>query len=252
MGNRYTSNFLTNVIVRVDFPNKLPVEERLPPEVTKIILKSFPISEPKKILGKEFKIKSEESIEVETNELKRTEWSFFGKNREKTLVVAPEALYISYKEYSSFEALKSEFMGVVKKIFDNIKDVQVNRIGLRYINEIGLNEPNPTDWTLYLDERLLSIFDLCEDMSKVARGFSNLILNYGDMMLSFNYGMHNPDMPAPIKKKVFILDYDAYYQGFLEVGELEENLVNFHNEIEKMFENNIKDHLRTIMNEQGN
>ena len=40
-------NFLTNVVVRVDFPNPLQTDS-LPPDLTKVILKSFPISEPKK------------------------------------------------------------------------------------------------------------------------------------------------------------------------------------------------------------
>jgi uncharacterized protein (TIGR04255 family) len=247
LGKKYVTNFLTNVIVRVDFPNNLLVEDRLPPEVTKTILKSFPLSEPKKILGKEFKITSEKDIKLDTNEFKRVEWHFFGKNREKTLVLAPETLFISYNEYSSFEVMKSEFMDVISKIFECFQDVQINRIGLRYINEIEVNKPVPIDWALYVDEKLLSIFDICEDRSKLARGFSNLVLNFGDMMLSFNYGMHNPDMPAPIKKEIFILDYDAYYMGFIEQNELEKNLIKFHNKIEEMFEKNIRDGLRLIL-----
>lgn len=248
--HKYANHFLSNVIVRVDFPNNLSIDDKLPPEVIKSILKSFPKSEPKKLLGKEFKIKSENSMTFETNELRRTEWNFFGKNREKLLVLAPNALVITYKEYSSFEVLKDEFIDIINKIFENFKDVQVNRIGLRFINEIELNKPN-LEWALYVEEKLLSIFDIYADKSKIARGFSNLVINYGDMMLSFNYGMHNPDMPAPIKRQIFILDYDAYYEGFLELNDLETNLVKFHNEIEKMFETNIKPDLRLIMNEKG-
>ena len=251
MGKKYAINFLTHVIIRIDFPNKLSVEDRLPPEVTKAILKSFPISEPKKMLGKEFKITSEKDIQFETNELKRVEWHFFGKNREKTLVLTPEAIFIDCNEYSSFEILNNEFIGVINKIFENFEDVQVNRIGLRYINEIDLNKPIPINWALYVDDKLLSIFDLGEDRNKIARGFSNLVLNYGDMLLSFNYGMHNPNMPAPIKKEVFVLDYDASYTGFLEQNDLETNLIKFHTKIEEMFEKNIRPKLRLILDGNG-
>ncbi|AKB56927.1 TIGR04255 family protein [Methanosarcina barkeri] len=250
MGHKYANNFLSNVIVRVDFPNKLPVDDKLPPEVTKIILESFPKSEPKKLLGKELKI-TDKDMTFETNELKRTEWNFFGKNREKILVLTPDALSITYKEYPSFEVLKNEFINIINNIFENFQDVQVNRIGLRYINEIELPKSNQT-WSLYVDEKLLSIFDIYENRNQIARGFSNLVINYGDMMLSFNYGMHNPDMPAPIRKQIFILDYDAYYESFLELNELEPNLIKFHDEIKKMFEMNIKPDLRLIMNEKRN
>ena len=53
--------------------------------------------------------------------------------------------------------------------------------------------------------------------------------------------MHNPDFPAPIKKKIFILDYDAYCSGILTKDEIFKNLPIFHAEIQRLFESSITD-----------
>ncbi|CAG0986986.1 MAG: hypothetical protein MPEBLZ_02889 [Candidatus Methanoperedens nitroreducens] len=248
MGNKYKKNFLTNVIVRVDFPNPLKTDT-LPPDFTKVILKSFPISEPKKLVQMvgTFKVEPKKKLEVETGE-EMTEWNYYGVNREKRLVIQKDILSISYlKSYKGFEDLKSEFLNIIEKLFEVFKDIQINRLGLRYINEINLDETDSFNWKKYLNSNLLSIFNITENKDIIARGLNNLILNYGNMILNFHYGMHNPDFPAAIRKKIFVLDYDAYYTGLYELKDIESNLLTFHEEIEKLFENNIEDGLREVM-----
>jgi uncharacterized protein (TIGR04255 family) len=58
--------------------------------------------------------------------------------------------------------------------------------------------------------------------------------------------MHNPDYPAPIKKKTFILDYDAYTSGILGKDELDIYISQFHLAIQKLFEGSITEKFRTI------
>nr|QNO52558.1 hypothetical protein BJKGENCM_00048 [Methanosarcinales archaeon ANME-1 ERB6] len=67
------------------------------------------------------------------------------------------------------------------------------------------------------------------------------------MILKFNCGMHNPDFPATIRKKKFILDYDAYYTSLQELIDIEPNLINSHDKIKKLYEKNTKKELREIM-----
>lgn len=243
---KYEKNFLTNVIVRVDFPNPLQVHENLPPNLSKAILELFPISEPKKIIGKKVKFTAEK-IEIEGDE-KSIEWNFFGKNREKQLVITPVFFAITYKKYESFNNLKSDFILVIEKIFEVFSDIQINRLGLRYINEIALlNQTDPLNWIEYLNENLLSPFEVARDKSIIARCITNLFLNQEDMIITFRYGMHNPDMPVPIKKKIFILDYDVYNTNLQDINEIKEDLEKFHNTIVDLFESHIKEGLRAIM-----
>jgi len=243
---KYEKNFLTNVIARVDFPNPIKVHESLPPDLSKAILELFPISESRKILGKTLKFTGEK-IEIEGDE-KSIEWNFFGKNREKQLVITPIFFYISYTKYESYNSFKSDFISVIEKIFEVFSDIQITRLGLRYINEISLlDQIDPLNWTEYLNEKLLSPFEVAGDKSTIARCINNLFLNQGDMNLNFRYGMHNPDMPAPIKKKIFILDYDAHNTNLQDISEIREDLEKFHNIIISLFENHIEEGLRTIM-----
>jgi len=62
--------------------------------------------------------------------------------------------------------------------------------------------------------------------------------------------MHNPDYPARIRKKIFILDYDAYTTSLLTREEIRQSLPIFHDQIEQLFEKSITGRLREIMNVQ--
>ena len=246
MENEYKTNFLTNVIVRVDFPNPLPVHENLPSTLSETILNLFPISEPKKLKGQTFKFDGTK-IQMEGIE-KSTEWNYFGKNREKQLVLNSEFMFISQKKYETFTRLNSEFITIIEKLYENYPDLQINRFGLRYINEISLlNQTEPLNWNKYLNDNLLTLFDIAEDKSKIAKCFNNIIFNFEDFIVNFNYGMHNPDFPTPIRKKIFILDYDAYVTTLQDLSDIQENIIQFHDKIEYFFENHIKEGLRVIL-----
>lgn len=246
MENRYEKNFLTNVIVRVDFPNPIPVHENLPSGLSKIILKFFPISEPKKLTGKTFAL-SRDTITIEGEE-KTTEWNYFGKNREKHLVLTSESCFITYKKHESFDKLESEFMAITEKCYECFPELQINKLGLRYINEIALSEQtNPFDWHNYLNDDLLALFKVADDINKIARCWNTIILNFEDFSLNFKYGMLNPDFPTPIRKKIFILDYDAQVTNLQDISDIKHNLGIFHEKIIKSFESHIKEDLRTIM-----
>ncbi len=62
--------------------------------------------------------------------------------------------------------------------------------------------------------------------------------------------MYNPDYPAPIKKKRFTLDLDAYYQGFHDKDEIQKNLDKYHDKIQELFELSITEKFRNILNEE--
>lgn len=248
MGKKYERNYLTSVIVRIDFPS--PVAEltgSLPNKVSKVATKEFPRKEPRKLIGQ--KLISTPS-EMHMTRVEGVHFYFHGRDNEKILCIAPEFAWIEYKRFDTFEALKDTFMPIVAAFFKEIKDFQVSRLGLRYINNLALDEANPTEWGDYLDDRLLAVFRFTQDPKIIARAFHNLELNYGDMSLRFQYGMPNPDHPAPIRRKLFVLDYDAYYEGPLDENDVERYLTRFHDKIEESFEQSITDKLREEMHER--
>jgi uncharacterized protein (TIGR04255 family) len=126
-------------------------------------------------------------------------------------------------------------------------EIQISRFGLRYINVIEIDEPDPTNWEKYISPDLLSIFRVPNESDEILRAFHLLSTKKDDVSLLFQYGMHNPDFPAPIVKKTFILDFDASYQGSRNEAQIKLDIDLFHDQIEKYFENSITDDLRAIL-----
>lgn len=245
MVNKYRKPLLNQVIVRMDFPAPInQLSRALPRDISKVVLPLFPIAEPKKFIARELQLTKRETKE---KVLEGTNWLFHSIDKGKTLTIEPDNINISYKKYDSFDVLKNDLLVVLEAMFKKYLDLQGSRLGLRYINKIELTEGNLFDWSDYLDERILTMLNIQEDPTKISRAFNTLVLNYGDMIIQFQYGMHNPDFPAPIRKKIFILDYDAYYQGPQTLEDIKQSIDKFHEKIQALFEANITDNLRDLM-----
>lgn len=243
---RYTKHYLREVIARVDFPSPLEnIATRLPKEITEIALEHFPIAEPRKAVAQELQMSPEK---VSSKKTEFTEWRFFGKDRDKTLTITPRSLVISYSSYRSYGTLRNEFLSPLTTLLGEFPEVVINRLGLRYINHISIPNGNPLEWQDFLNGSMLGIFDFYPDKQAISRAFHVLEFNFDEFNLKFQYGMHNPDYPASIKKKVFALDLDAYRQGSLTLEEIRQDLDTFHSRIQELFELSITEQLRGIMN----
>ncbi|TDE50106.1 TIGR04255 family protein [Flavobacterium sp. GT3P67] len=91
---------------------------------------------------------------------------------------------------------------------------------------------------------LTSIFRVTQNQKNIIRAFHNLEIKNDEIMLKFQYGMNNPDYPAVIKKKSFILDFDASFTGILKHHEIDTYIMKQHSEIQKQFEFSITEKLR--------
>jgi uncharacterized protein (TIGR04255 family) len=250
MVRRYRAPFLREVIVRLDFASPVTgLGKTVPPRLRDIISPWFPISEPREFIGKELLVTKDTTKE---KTVEGTDWYFHSMDRQKTLIVCRSNVNITYKKYDSFDVLKQDFLPIVEELFDAYNDLGGKRLGLRYINEIGLSESNILDWRNYLDERLLTGLSFPQDSNKICRAFNNLELNEGGLMIRFQYGVFNDDYPAPVRKKSFILDYDAYYQGPQDLEDVRHNLDVFHDAVQGLFEYSISDGLRKLMGAEEN
>ena len=241
----YNSNYLKNVIVRLDFSNEIGELSELPKTVQNLALKSFPIPEPRKTSTTEWQLSPDKVKQKQTEFM---EWKFFSRDRKRVLTIYPAAIFIEFSSYKNFENFRNEFLCIVEGLFDIYKDTLCRRLGLRYINEIAMEGNNPFDWDDYLHPKLLAALHFIENSQFIARSFHLLELNYGDINLRYQFGMHNPDFPAPIKKKIFIMDFDAYNEGLQEFKDISENLDSYHQKIQELFEQSITDRLREAMN----
>lgn len=252
--SRYTKNHLKHVIIKVDFSNELPIDNNLPKEVLDTAQKAFPLFEPMPTTHSEIKI-SEDGAKV-TNAEHGTNWIFYGLNKEKALSIVREgrhrektSIAIDYSKYESFDILRDEFIPILYNFMGVFPESKIGRVGLRYINNIDLREKNPLNWNKYIHSNLLSSFRFVDDKERISRVFNDLEIKYDDMSIKFQYGMPNPDYPSPIKKKIFVLDYDVYYVGERDKSEVPDMMNKYHDKIISLFEGSIKEGLRNELNE---
>jgi len=246
IARKYKRNFLKQVIARIDFATPLQsLTEGPPKSIIEAIKSQFPVAEQKKQVVQQVLVSD---AEVQRARQETFQWFYHSKDRDKSAYIGPDAMYVEYKKYERFEFLQDDFLTVTNALFDTFPDLHARRLGLRYIDNIEfVQEKNPTDWSKYLHENLLAAFRLAEDASTISRAFHTLEFNFGDMNIRFQYGMPNPDFPAPIKKKLFTLDFDAYCMLLLGRDEVAQRLTMFHDKLKASFEEVITDGLRRVM-----
>jgi uncharacterized protein (TIGR04255 family) len=59
--------------------------------------------------------------------------------------------------------------------------------------------------------------------------------------------MHNPDFPAPVRRKLFVVDIDAFRSGLFQHGELATLLNTFHQTAQEVFEDAITAKMREVL-----
>jgi uncharacterized protein (TIGR04255 family) len=242
---KYKNDFLDKVIVRIDFDALLPIASSGPAkEIYTPVKERFPITEERKIQGKELilgpGVTKERTVESK-------EWRYFGKEREKNLTISASSMFIEYNKYEYYETLQDDFLSVLNALYIAYPKLQVKRLGLRYIDNITIDNEDPFEWGKYLKPELTAIIALADNKNMLSRIFHVLEFNYGEDFLRFQFGMFNQDFPAPIKKKSFTLDYDMYTSRLLDKADIEQALNRFHEKVNSCFEEVITDELRKKM-----
>jgi uncharacterized protein (TIGR04255 family) len=243
----YDKPFLREVVGRLDFVASLDVLEKgLPSKLAKVLSEHFPISEPVDAIAREYQLTIEQ---VKQWEKKFKQWNFFGKDREKQLSLTPQYVFVSYKRYTTFENMKSEFGSVVDALGKAFPDIRVARFGLRYVNSIDIEDlPTPSTWDRYINEQLLRTTAFFSEPSDLVRLIQIAELRYGDLNVRFQFGMPNPDYPAMMRRPQFILDLDAYVQTAHDPSESLQYMEEAHVRIQDLFERSITMELRERMN----
>ena len=242
----YKRNFLTEVIARIDFLNRIKkIEFEKPPEDSKAARKSFPIVEPKQVFEHQFQLRREKKSKDKPRQF--TEWHFHGIEREKSLSIFPKGMFVKYTNYKRYELVRNDFNEVFSVVLEKFKDTQPSRLGLRYINNIE-HDGDLLDWNGLINSKMISILAFPPKKEFVSRVFHNLEFTFKEFSLRYQFGIHNPDYPAPVKRKVFVLDLDAYSQALLEPSNIVESFDMFHRQLQELFELSITDKLRGILN----
>jgi len=252
MSEQYKKDYLSQVIIRVDFSNNIDsIKNNINEELNKLILKYFQVPEPRKLLGQSFQFQVSNKKEVKSDFDESMEWKYFNRNRTKYLLLNLNSMLIDYKVHEDHKLVIKEFFEILKKLFDLYSDIQVRRFGLRYINNIDLDIKEIKELSKYINKDLLSIFNFYENKELISRVINHIEFNFDNLKLRFQSGMRNPDYPAIIRRNIFVLDYDCYYEGLLSnVNEIEQKAIETHGKIKEFFSKSITKQLKDKMNEK--
>lgn len=246
----YTEPFIKEAIVRIDFPAAAPcLSETIHTKISKAALSKFPIFEPQKVQSQEFQF-SGEGFSANSREI--TQWTFHGKNREKSLIISPEAIVQTNKSYKSYEIFTGDFFHVLNALKDVQPDLPVSRVGIRYVNIIDLPNGDPLEWRDYINESMLGIIDIHKDKKNISRAFHVLEYNFDPINLKFQFGIANPDYPAAVKRKQFVLDLDAHSFGAFDLVDIQSITEKSHALIQDFFELSVTDKTRRLMRPKKN
>jgi len=246
--NEYRKNFLTNVIARIDYPKILELSERKPPSTFQGRVKGrYPLL--RELKGETVKYKQEkEKFEISKEE--KISWQFSNKDKNIIVHVDPEFLTIEAEKYTTFD----EFLHEIKFVLGIFKDLYpveiINKIGLRHINQIKINEGDPLNWTDLINPSLCGVIhNFASNDGNVLRSMHTLEMKISDeRKIKFNFGIFNSEYPNPVSRREFVLDYDCREDEDFPVSEIETKLKDFNDIIYDWFEISICEGLRTIMN----
>jgi len=241
----YDNSFLKMVVLRIDFPSAVPsLTNDLPVKLANAALNRFPIQEPLKTLSHELMLSPEK---IEHRQSEAIEWQFHGRDREKTLTIAPTVMLIKRNRYSTYEELKDEFDSVAGALFAQEPELEASRMGLRYVNRIEIEDGEPLRWSKYINDNLLGLFDHFTDPRVLTRVMHVVEMKNEQVNVKFQFGMPNPDFPSAIRRRHFVLDLDGYVQGPQGLDELNANIEEAHARIQNLFEESITKDLREAM-----
>jgi len=246
---RYKTNFLENVIFRIDYSPILRMIKETPADFQTQIKGKFPRLREETIveLSRNFTKKSD----AESQDYKETQirplWRFFSKAQTQKVELPCNNLVVEFYKYSHFEEFRDSVEYVCRSFSEIYQSVDLKRLGLRYINHIVLEKGNPFDWKNLVNPSLTHFVDnFFDDKKDLAKALSRTTINKEDFGMNFLWGWHNTEFPSKIARREFILDYDCYTNDVEE-----QNVVNliekFHDQIHSYFEESIGDDLRKIM-----
>src|SRR3989339_592965 len=202
----YKKNFLTNVIFRIDYPQITEYSQELLKKFQEAIKSEFPILQesPGKII--EFSVGEDQKVEFKDKELLK--WTFFSKNKKRIASVEHNNMTLEFLEYDCFESLEKTLKTLLESLKNVFGEIISTRVGLRYVNQISLEE---------------------------------------EYTLRFQYGIPNSLYPGKILRKEFVLDIDGYTNDALNQKEVMDKIKVLNERITSLFEKCIGNKLRNIM-----
>ncbi len=238
------SKFLKQVMLRLDFLGEIKLSQQVVDTIKRVVSDSFPEFKPQEKVLFEMTFDKAQKITKE----KRAKAFFFHNNTtNSSLSLDPDAITFDIKDYTTYEDFRAFVQKVIQNLGTENSSAKTSRIGLRYINQIILNEGNPFDWNELIREPLTSNLNFIERQNELSRLIGIIELNRSEYFIKFQYGWFNSEYPNPIAKKEFVLDYDCYSKNETDLLSVLNQVDTYHTAIKELFEYSTLENLKRIM-----
>lgn len=247
----YSQNFLSKVILRADFgthPLKLDAEVAKFSDGMALV---FPYRSSNPLLHIHVEMGGAEG---DNGGIKHTNagthW-VYTKTPAGTAQVVLEPTFMALEygpgDYESFNDFLAEFTQMLDQLYGAFGEFPLDRIGLRYVNEIRL-PGKALEWKGIIREELITaVLAPAVAGGRLLRSMHQIVELHGEDQVLFNYGIFNPDFPAPVVQRFFILDIDCSRSGVIQKTEAIDCVNMLNNHAGNAFESSIGDELRTVM-----
>lgn len=246
----YQKNFLSKVIFRIDFnsvASSLSSSEK--PKFTSKIEERFPLSVGRPVSQLSVSL-TPDGAGIDQKAV-AMQWDHTKVAGGTTLCsLGAEHLSLEYGpgDYTNYNDF-IEDVRCVLDAFSNTFDIKcVNRVGLRYINEISIPTGNALDWAGYVRSELISsVIETIPNGCALARSMHQVVAKDDDTFIIMHYGIFNPDYPNQVARREFILDFDCYRESQTATTDLLTVVAGLNKTAESFFEYCIEDELRKEM-----
>jgi uncharacterized protein (TIGR04255 family) len=246
----YKNNFLTQVIIRADFDAPLEsLRETLPVGFKEAFAGDFPLTEERDGQTQEVTLRVHErshEFSQRVSESFKT-WRLLTADGSSTLEVSKDYVSRTVSSYLKFDQFAVPFFRAAERIAAaQDSEVSYRRLGLRYIDEITPKEDDPLDWSGLIVRKLTGALEFVKE-DPLVRAMSVIEVERDNCRVRMQYGMPNPDYPARVAQKLFLLDTDAYISALITQDELERKAAELCKVANVYFERAIGSRLRALM-----
>jgi len=254
----YKTNYLNQVIIRIDFLEFLNTTDIFCSDIEKTILRYFPrrgMSQAVYHNSLNFVINEEGLRNQIGNRIEGIQKEYYTNDGANKIILSNNFFIAEINRYQSFSAHIGEIKYIIESIFNN-NHVTAQRVGTRFINIFDTRRIKIQK--NYFAPEVSSILSFGEYKEKnnyygldITRAMNLVEYRALSMRLNFRYGVYNPSYPNKLIRNDFVLDYDCIneepidrYENIIQALNLE------HEHIQQLFEKSITDNLRKVLNNE--
>lgn len=238
------SNFLKQVILRLDFLGEIKLSQQIVDTIRRVISDRLPEFKPQEKVLYEMTF---EKVQRITKEKRAKAFFFHNNTTNSSLSLDSDSITFDIKDYTTYEDFRDFVQRVIQNLGAENSSAKTSKIGLRYINQIIFNEGNPFDWAGLIRDPLTSNLNFIERQNELSRSIGIIELNRSEYFIKFQYGWFNSEYPNPIAKKEFALDYDCYSKNETDLSFVLNQVDTYHTVIKELFEYSTLENLKRIM-----